>query len=614
MLKDRLQELKAEAASLPELPGVYLMKDQEGKVIYVGKAKNLRARVLNYFQGGDGRHHVSFLMHRVCSFDRIYTETEKQAFLLERDLITKYKPRYNIRLKDDKAYLSIRIDIEAQWPRLELVRRRSNDSALYFGPYAFSYELRTLLEVIKRVVPLRTCSDVVFHNRQRPCLEYQIKRCAGPCCLEVDYRKYQGWVKQAISILEGKAEPLIESLESNMERASGELRFEDAAAYRDKIDILKNFSRQRYAVSSGGESRDVFGLHREDSYAALAVLQVRDGRISDNKNYALQELELSDQEIIEASIMQYYERASVIPNEVIVPFELSGSKVLEEFLSDRRGESVQIVAPQRGIRFRLLGMAQLNARQHFIGSFEAEQRYEQIAVKLASKFKLKQVPRRIECIDISQLQGSDTVGAIVSFFDGSPDRARYRQYKLSQEGKPDDFSSIYEVVHRRLKRGIKQEDLPDLLVIDGGKGQLSKALQARDELGLELEIVALAKSREERVVKSKKAGAKPERVFLVPSGVPIDLKEGEAETRFMSRVRDEVHDYVIRFHRKRRQNRLKRSIIDEVSGIGPERKRRLIKGFGSIEKMRVAELSELARVGRMPLSLAERLKVKLQEG
>jgi len=613
MQKERLKKLKLEASRLPELPGVYLMKNAEGKILYIGKAKNLRARVLNYFQGGDGRHHVSFLMHHVCSFDRIYTDTEKQAFLLERDLITKHKPRYNIRLKDDKSYLSIRIDMEAQWPRLELVRRRANDSALYFGPYAFSYELRTLLEVIKRVVPLRTCSDVVFHNRQRPCLEYQIKRCAGPCCLEVDYHQYRGWIKQAISILEGKAEPLISVLESNMEQASEDLRFEDAASYRDKIEVLKNFSRHRYAVSSGGESRDVFALYREERYAALSILQVRDGRISDNKNYTFNELEISDEEAIEGAVMQYYERAAVIPNEVILSFEPTDLSILEDYLSEKRGEKVNILHPHRGIRFRLLGMAGLNAKQHFIGSFRSEERYEQVAVRLAKLFKLAQVPRRVECIDISHLQGSDTVGALVSFFDGNPDKPRYRHYKLTQEGKPDDFASIYEVVFRRLKRGIEQEDLPDLLIVDGGKGQLASALKAREELGLALEIVALAKARDTTGAKTRSFKNTPERVFLIPQGEPIELQEGEIETLFLTRIRDEVHDYVIKFHRKRRQQSAKKSIIDEVSGIGPERKKRLMRGFGSIKKMREAELNELAKVGRMPLALAEKLKAKLHK-
>ncbi|MCB0337110.1 MAG: excinuclease ABC subunit C, partial [Bdellovibrionales bacterium] len=302
----RLPELKAKVADFPTLPGVYLMRDREGDVIYVGKAKSLRTRVKSYFAGGDGRFQIEFLLRRIHDIENIVTDSEEQAFILERDLITKYKPRYNIRLKDDKAFLSIRIDEDDPWPRLELVRRVESDGARYFGPYTYSYELKTVMDVIKKVVPLRTCSNTVFFNRQRPCLEYQIKRCAGPCCLEVDADDYRRWVKQAISILEGKTAPIVKQLTTIMERASDELRFEDAALYRDRIQILENFSEGLKFVSTGGENRDVFALYREEGLATLSVLQVRNGRISGNSNYSFSNVAVSSEEVLESALEQYY--------------------------------------------------------------------------------------------------------------------------------------------------------------------------------------------------------------------------------------------------------------------------------------------------------------------
>ncbi len=605
-----LEVLKEQATSLPHHPGVYIMRDEAKQVIYVGKAKDLRARVKTYFLGGDGRAQIEFLLRRIATLETIVTESENQAFVLERDLIAKYKPRYNIRLKDDKAYLSIRIDKSQPWPRLELVRKVENDGARYFGPYTFSYELRSLLDIVKRVVPLRTCTDTVFYNRQRPCLEYQIKRCAGPCCLPVERHQYMDWIKQAISILEGKTGTLIKELTKEMEAAANDLDFENAALLRDRIAILESAKLGQSCISSGGEDRDCFNIYREEGLLALSVLRVRFGHVSDNVNYGFSQVGVSNEEIIESAIEQFYDSGRDIPEEIIVPQELSNASILEEALSKKRGLVCHINVPQKGIKQRLLGLAELNARQYFEGKFNAESRNVEISRQMARLFGLKQVPRRVECIDISNLQGSDIVGAIVVFYDGEPDKRSYRKYTISFQDKPDDFAAMHEVVARRLKRGAETGDLPDLIIIDGGPGQLAKAVAARDELGINLEIISLAKERVSFRGKKGTAGSpvKPERVYLERPGDPIVLEPTDTVTHFMQRIRDEAHRFVITFHRQKRGKRVLSSVLDNISGLGPERRLRLFKAFGSIAKIREASSEEIAKAGRMPQSIAEKVK------
>jgi excinuclease ABC subunit C len=602
-----LDDIKAKIATFPRHPGVYVMRDSAGEVIYVGKAKSLRERVRNYFSGQDTRAQIQFLLQRIHDIENIVTGTEHQAFILERDLIAKYKPRYNIRLKDDKSFLSIRIDEDAEWPRLELVRRIEDDGARYYGPFSFNYELRTLLDTIKRTVPLRTCTNTVFYNRQRPCLEYQIKRCAGPCCLPVSTSLYAEWVGQAKAILEGRSAALIQELEKKMEQASAELRFEDAASIRDRITVLKNVKEGQQFVSSSGEDRDVFALYREERLVAVSVLKVRRGRIADNQNFNFSEVLVGDDEVLEATIGQYYESGREIPDEIVVSVELTNASLIADAVCERAGRRVEIVYPQRGVKVRLVGLAELNAREHFTSVFDSETRSAEISKALARLCGLKQAPRRVECIDISNLQGSDIVGALVCFYDGEPLKDKYRKYKLHIGDTPDDFASIYEVVTRRLSRGVAENDLPDLLIIDGGAGQLSKALEARDALGVSIEIVALAKERS-----AAEAGVhKPERVYLAGQEQPVELPLVSELTHFLKRLRDETHRFVITFHRQRRSKRAVRSVLDEIAGLNPNMRKRLLLHFGSVDKLKGQPEAEIARVGRMPLGLARKVLSRL---
>lgn len=612
VLKKAKESLAPRLKTIPELPGVYLMRDSQGAVIYIGKAKNLKDRVRSYFSGHDERYQIEFLVKRIADIDTIVTADEGQAFILERDLIAKHMPRYNVRLKDDKAYLNIRIDTNHAWPRLELVRKIEDDGAQYFGPYSYSYELRNLLEIIKRVVPLRTCTDTVFYNRQRPCLEYQIKRCAGPCCLPVERVEYMQWVKAAMAILNGKVDGLARELREKMESASAELRFEDAAVYRDRLETLENTKSGLNYVSSGGEDRDVFALYREESLAAIVVLRVRNGRIFETSQFAFDQVHISDEEVLESVIWQFYGNKREVPEELITPFELPGQESLIKLLTDRRGASVQIAQPQRGLKSRLLELAGMNARQHFIASFELERRGVEISKELAKLLELKQIPRRIECIDISNLQGSDIVGAVVVFMDGVPDKPQYKRYRLALGGKPDDFAAIYEVTLRRLKRAMEEGSMPDLLLIDGGPGQLAKALQARDELRLSLEIIAIAKLRAAKqsvtAEQSRRQNErKPERLYIEGREEALKLDETHPVTHFLQRIRDEVHRYVITYHRARRAARVLASALDNIPGVGPERRRRLLLHFGSVRKLAEAPVQDLARAGKMPLALAQKV-------
>jgi excinuclease ABC subunit C len=604
---DRIEVFRLQALNAPKDPGVYLMRDAAQVVIYVGKAKSLKARLKTYFTGGDGRYQIEFLLRRIESFETIVTQTEEQAFLLERDLIAKYKPRYNIMLKDDRNYLSIRIDEKAEWPRLELIRRPKNDGATYFGPYAFSGELRGLLEVIRKVIPLRTCSDAVLYNRQRPCLEYQIKRCCAPCCLPVSRDDYRDLLKQAISIIEGKTSSTVKKLTQKMEDAAEALRFEEAAAWRDRIATLENFQVGHSLVTFRGENRDVFGLVREGNTAAVCVLLVREGRINESKPFILEDVAVADDELLEGVIQQFYDGGREIPAEIIVPFNLANGSMIEAGLTARSGAKVSVIFAQRGAKARLLDMAALNARHAFAGSRTKESEWDTVAESLRVTLGLRQSPRRVECVDISNFQGSDTVGAIVAFFDGVADKGSYRRFNLEGFNAPNDFASIYEVVSRRLKRGMAEDTLPDLLVIDGGAGQLSMALQARDELGAGVEIVALAKMRTESEVLSTDISRKPERLFIPGRDESLMLEEGDPMTRFLSRIRDEVHRFVITFHRKKRAKRVFQTRLDSISGVSAEMRSRLLKHFKSVDKIAEASADDIAKAGRMPSALARRV-------
>jgi len=601
-------QLKKLVDTFPALPGVYQMKDEKGLIIYIGKAKSLIARVRTYLAGGDGRRQIGALMERVVTIEPIVCASEEQAAILERDLIIRHQPRYNIKLKDDKALLHFRIDRTHKWPRIELTRHPRDDAADYYGPYNYSHEVRRIHEVIRHLFPIRSCSDAVLMNRTRPCLEFQIKRCVAPCCLTVDEDQYHQWVREIVALLKGRTTQLLEDLGEQEGRAASELRFEEAAIVRDRIEVLAKFSRGEQVEFHRGEHRDVWAIYREGKTVCVNVLAVRNGRVHDSSPFIVEEVEVGDEAILESAISQFYEEGREIPAEILIPISLENESMIADLLRSRRGKTPQISVPRQGSKARLLELSELNARQYFSSTVQADARYLTAAKKLATMMHLSQIPRRIECVDISNLQGTDVVGALSVFLDGAPLRREYRRYIISQQDKQDDFAGIYEVVSRRLRRAVESGELPDLLVIDGGPGQLGMALRARDELGVSLEIISIAKTRLERGYRGVEAIRKPERLFAPWSEEAIPLADNDEVTHLLAALRDEAHRHVITFHRKRRAQRLHRSALDGVPGVGAERRLRLMKEFGSVARMRKASTEDLARVGRMPKQVAFALR------
>ncbi|MBL7662870.1 excinuclease ABC subunit UvrC [bacterium] len=547
----RLQEI-------PKKPGVYLMRDQAGKVLYIGKAKNLFHRVRSYFASkdgvhGDGRYNIQFLMGLVDSLETIVTHDERQALVLEADLVRTYQPRYNIRLKDDKAHLLVRIDHSQEWPRLELVRKVERDGAEYLGPFPFAREVRTLLELIKRVVPLRTCSDKVMKNRVRPCLEYQIKRCAGPCCIAVAKADYAEWLAEAKAILQGQTREIQQRLELQMEFLSEELRYEEAAALRDRIELLKVYQKERPLDRFLAGEIDAWGIYREGDQAEIVNLRTRANRIQDVKSFELFNMQVPDDEILSTALTEFYLQADSYPEEILLPFKIELVGALREIISERKGGAVKISYPQRGKKHDFLLLADENARENFNARAYRASAIDQSLNLIREALGLEGMPRVIECIDIAHFQGESTVGAVVAFKDGIPEKSRYRLFKLAQEGKPNDFDSIYEVVRRHLSRLVAENALPDLLVIDGGREQLAKALEARDQVCTKtFPIIALAK---ERALKSHYESSQSgyrvrDRVFVPGVKVELNLAVNDPGLLMLGRIRDEAHRFVNASHRK----------------------------------------------------------------
>jgi excinuclease ABC subunit C len=605
-VEDRLSRIPAE-------PGVYLLRDKHRKVIYVGKAKSLRNRVRMYFRGGDERLQVPYLVSRVEDVETLVTRNEKEALILENNLIKQYKPRYNIRLKDDKSYVSVKVTVEEEWPRVLVTRKILRDKSRYFGPFHSAWAVRESLDAIRKVFPLRTCSDTVFRNRSRPCLEYQIKRCPGPCCLVVDRDQYARSLKSAMLFLEGKNDELVRDLRTRMETASEALRFEEAARLRDQIRALEKTAEPQEMVSHFGIDQDVFGLYREGGFIEIQVLTIRQGKLSGSLAYGLDDREFPDEEVIAEVLGQYYSGGRFIPDEVLVPVDLDDAEVRASYLSDLKQKSVKVFRPQRGDKVRLCEMAAENARQSFAARRDSEDKRSRMVAELQKSLGLRSAPKRIECFDISNLQGRQIVGSMVVFDEGEPDKNRYRRYRVKSVPGQDDFASLYEVLKRRYTRALEEKAFPDLLVIDGGKGQLGVASAVLAELGIhDLDLVSLAKDRVARDPRSPEIRHSEERVFLPNRKNPVVLPRNSTALFLLQRVRDEAHRFAITFHRALRGRERLRSVLDDVPGVGPTRRRRLLQHFGSLRRLMAASAEELTVVPGIGPDLAVVIVDKLR--
>lgn len=531
--------LEAALERLPGDPGVYLMRDRKGEVVYVGKARSLRARVRQYFNGTDTRLFVPMLAKLVGDIETVVVGNDKEAFLLENNLIKEHRPRFNVKLRDDSNYLVLRLDPRSKWPRLELVRQVGHEGAWYFGPYHSARSARQTLRVVNRHFKLRTCTDFVLGHRTRPCLQYQIDRCPGPCVFEVDADAYTQQVGDVRLFLSGRHRELVDGLEGRMQAAAESLEFENAARMRDQLAAVQTTLQSQQIVGTDDVDQDAFGMYREGGQIEFVAMHVREGKLQQTQSWSQKGMELPDQTVIASFLAAFYEKAAFIPDEVVIPFALheDDEQPLVEWLRERKGRKVALVVPERGDRKKLVALAGKNAASSFTSRRDRREDSELALQRLQDRLGLSKLPRVIECYDISHIQGSDTVASMITFVDGAPEKSRYRSFKIrgglrgGGDGLPpgndgrqnDDFASMYEVLGRRFQRALAGTDrggddddawsLPDLVVIDGGKGQLAQVLTAIGDLGVSIgaegiDVVALAKERKNALGRGRAAFAK----------------------------------------------------------------------------------------------------------
>lgn len=595
-------ELAARVDKLPTSSGVYLFRDRRGKVLYVGKAVNLRARVKQYLAGTDERQMVPFLVRSAHDVDVVVTDTEKEALLLENTLIKQHRPRFNAKLRDDSNFLHLRIDPRKPWARYDLARRIQTDGARWFGPYHSASKARQTLAFLQRAFPLRTCSDAVLNSRKRPCLLHQMGRCAAPCVGLVDEAAYEELVAGSMAFLEGRRSDAIRHLEQRMRAAADALEFEQAARLRDLITSIRASVERQKVVDRDLGDRDLWGLHLEGRRGAFAVIPVREGAMGEPRA-SLIEVADSEEELLSSLLNVHYGDDAPIPSEILVPVAPAGLEALEEVLAERRGGRVRVHVPQRGDKVRLVELAAENARVRWLHDTSEEERYAQALRELADALSLPEPPRRIECFDNSNLQGTNPVAAMAVLIDGRPARAEYRRYRVKTVVGADDYATMREILDRRFRRAMQDGVRPDLLVVDGGKGQLAVAVSVLRELGLHDQAVCgLAKPRTEHARGELDA---TDKVFLPELKDPLRLRPGHPGLRLLQHVRDEVHAHAVRYHRKVRDQAMLMSVLEEIPGVGPSRRKALLTAFGSADGVADATEAELATVDGIGPALAK---------
>jgi excinuclease ABC subunit C len=593
---------------LPPSPGCYVFRDRKGQVLYVGKAKSLRARVRSYFQQGtsDTRAFIPILLRAIGDLETIVTGTEKEAAILENSLIKEQKPRYNVKLRDDKEYLTLRLTMAHEWPRLELVRRAEGDKSRYFGPYHSATAARRTLHLVEKHFQLRTCSDRELVSRKRPCLQHQIKRCPAPCVYDVDRGLYAEQVRSVSLFLDGRHDELRRELEGRMAQAAANFEYELAATYRDQIRAVDTVREAQRVVAVTDRDQDVLGLYRQGDLVELSVLYVRSGRVVEAASFSHARTEIPDDELVAAFLREHYAEggagSALIPDEVILPALPEGAEGVEEWLSDLReaaarekGETARKVtlhAPARGVKRQLLDLAMENAKHQFEEKRRSAEDMDERLARIQAKLRLPSLPRRIECCDISHLGGEDTVGGVVALKDGRPDKSRYRTYKVRSAGPGDDYAAMLEVLSRRFARGraaaegseSEAWELPDLFLVDGGRGQLAVALTAAHDLGLhDLCVAGLAKERE-----SVTGEELVDRVYLPGQKNPISLRPNSPELYLLAMARDEAHRFANRGRKKVGKRRRFASRLDDVPGVGPKTRTALLTTLGSVDGIRRA--------------------------
>jgi excinuclease ABC subunit C len=600
--------LKESAAAAPSTPGVYIMKNARKRIIYVGKAANLRSRLLSYFSG---RVHMDaktgVLVGQIAAFETIQTASEKEALILESNLIKKHRPRYNVILKDDKRYPSLRLDTKSDFPCLQVVRKMRNDGALYFGPFASAGAVRQTLKLINKTFRLRKCLSSPLKPRRRPCLYHQMDLCLAPCCKPVDPAEYHDIVQEVRLFLNGRASELTAKIRSEMEAAAGRQDFERAAVLRDKLFAIEKTVEKQVAVTTDFVNRDVIGLASRPPYSLLWVMFVRNGYMQGGRDFSVSEETASAGEIIGAFLKQHYEEQTDIPAEILIPAEHEDEALYGEWLSQKRGRKVRVHHPKRGDKVRLVRMAEENAASRLEARIEAEMANQDLAEGLSRKMGLFAPPRRIECFDNSGIAGRELVAAMVVYEDGAPSKNEYRRYIIRSVDQADDYACMAEALERRFSpKSGEPQALPDLLLVDGGKGQMNIAVSVLSKLGLDGQfgVAGIAKADADR-------GENEDKVYVPGRRNPLNFGNRKDLLYFLQRIRDEAHRFVIAYHRKKRSRSALQSRLDGIQGIGEKRKEVLLKHFKSLKKIREASIEELAGLPGMNRWAAESVHTTL---
>ncbi len=595
---------------IPKSCGVYLMKDKNGNVIYVGKAINLRNRIRSYFSiSSDNRLMTDILVPQIADIEYMLTDTEKEAFLLENTLIKEYQPKYNINLKDDKTYVSLKINIKHNFPKVEVVRKRrpAKDDALYFGPYSSASSVREMLKFIGIYFPLRRCSDKTFKNRSRPCIFYQIKKCSGPCCNLISKEEYGRYIKETIMFLKGNTKELLKTLNERMKLQSDALQFEDASKTRDLIKSIELSLEKQKVYSMSSIDQDVISYHREFNKILFLIIFIRNGILKDSKHFIFKDQGMNITDLLASFLTQYYSQDNYVPEEVIIGTDIEDHQTVTNWLRDIRTKKVDITVPQKGDKLKLVNLVTKNAQELLLNSIRKEKSDFELLEKVAMRFHLNRIPRRIECYDISNIQGVYPVGSMVTFIDGRADKKLYRHYKIKSVQGSDDYAMMEEVLQRRLQRGASENDFPDLIILDGGKGQLNIALRIITDLGLSnLSLIALAKGK----VRGRKKIQ--ERVFIPHRKNPITFHPGDPVLHLLKRIRDEAHRFAITFHRKLRKRGTMQSVLDSIKGIGAKRKKALLEHFKEMGNIKKASIEQLQKVKGISKEIAVNIHTALQ--
>ena len=601
-------DIQEQLKKLPGEPGVYLMKDENDKIIYVGKAISLKNRVRQYFQSSKNHSSkVKSMVKNIKSFEYIITDSELEALILECNLIKKYRPKYNVLLRDDKTYPYIKVTVNEDYPRVLKVRRVLKDKAKYFGPYTNVEAVNDTLDVIRNIYPIRTCNidiDRAIKNKMRPCLNYHIRRCVGPCTGHISKAEYNKMIEEILLFLSGKEEKLIEILKEKMNKCSMEFNFEEAAIYRDKIlNIQEMMQKQKIDVSTDNVNQDIIAMAYNDEEACVQSFFIRHGKVVGREHFILEGTKDSSKEAILSSfVKQFYMKAEYIPKEIIIESEIEDQVVLEEWLSNIKGQKVFIRIPQKGDKKSLIAMVKKNAME-YLEKFSSlnKRKYEKsegALIELAEVIGLEEAPRRIESYDISNIQGVDSIGAMVVFTNGLKDKKEYRRYKIKTVEGPNDYDSMAEILERRLQKG----DFPDLILLDGGKGQVSAVQKVFDKYNIDIPLWGMYKDDRHRTK------------GLICATKEIELDRTSNLYRFVASIQEEVHNYAISYHRSLRNKSLTKSTLDDIPGVGEKRKKALLSHFKNIEEIKNASIEELSEIDGLNKRVAQNIYDYFRKG